>query len=1096
MAARSTSSNSAHHRFSEVKDRQHGAEPVARAHDGNDGAASLESRLADFGSRRPNGTRAPISPPPLRRSSGAHRIHDTNRIDRSPWKSRAASPTTLSSGSSDSVSTAGPAIAMAQPATPQPSANQRHSNHRPSSMRTPNRGEDGSSNWTVDGIADQLDLFRQDIRDGHAQLTAYILESTQATERRVRNGTDLFAGVVADPLKQKSDDSMRVKLKQHLKTRKDQKEVHYVPVCTITNKERVPSYRFHHVGIKKNVLTPNTMLTFVPHLRDLETSEENKYNLWLKELEEIDLKSGFKPMNREGKQAHANHMERAATVSLYLETWLERLAIPGCNKSALISYMATTEPDHTITPQQKTDILRSHREADNTTPETNRAAQLFTDAFRRAFDERLPDSKHVDLRTVLQLDESVDSIMESKPTAKDGAGTQNDDETAQMDEDELAEFNLATYCILGCLICFSHACDHGEYDNKNLKRNFSISSCSGWKSWHPGHCYSSSLPPCDCDKGREWTQNEKVLLRSLYTTATNSTFDGDPICLAAAFLNRCCANVHDEFKRIGISLPQAELPEPTRVKNLSWYDRHRKVLLGDWQDHTLTHEHQRRETLEPCSHDGPCRAGSCTCVDADILCDKFCGCSVETCEYKFTGCACHSLGKTCQQRQKEKPCICVQLNRECDPELCGSCGALERADPANAQDERLHSSGCQNCDLQRGAGKTLALGQSQLEGVGYGLFTAEDITQDEFIIEYVGELITHDEGVRREARRGDVFDEESNVSYVFTLLENEGIWVDAAIYGNLSRYINHASEHDKRGCNITPRILYVNGEYRIKFTAMRDIQAGEELFFNYGENFPNLTKKLLDNKAGGETGTTKVKGTRGRRAQAGDQVARKAPKPERKRGPGRPRTRKVETDDDTDGLGTSTWAGKSRKRKRAAYAEVDEAEYRPRDPDHARTGDGGQAADNDGSESASRLRKRARGSSGAQQPDTPTKGSTDPQRNPRHPRLAPKAAPASASEAMTGQASNEDGVVPEPAAQATPPATVQQARFEVIEISDSDDVAGRGLNGTPSSVRKFGAETSLDEEDEDQDVVVRKRNDRAARNRRPPAKFRDDDIWT
>ncbi len=44
-----------------------------------------------------------------------------------------------------------------------------------------------------------------------------------------------------------------------------------MPVCTITNKERVPSYRFHHVGIKKNVLTPNTMLTFVPHLRDLET---------------------------------------------------------------------------------------------------------------------------------------------------------------------------------------------------------------------------------------------------------------------------------------------------------------------------------------------------------------------------------------------------------------------------------------------------------------------------------------------------------------------------------------------------------------------------------------------------------------------------------------------------------------------------------------------------------------------------------------------------------------------------------------------------------------------------------------------------------
>jgi hypothetical protein len=77
-------------------------------------------------------------------------------------------------------------------------------------------------------------------------------------------------------------------------------------------------------------------------------------------------------------------------------------------------------------------------------------------------------------------------------------------------------------------------------------------------------------------------------------------------------------------------------------------------------------------------------------------------------------------------------------------------------------------------------------------------------------------------------------------------LENEGIWVDAAMYGNLSRYINHASEHDKKACNITPKVMWVNNEFRIKFSALRDIRAGEELFFNYGEYFPNLTKKLLE----------------------------------------------------------------------------------------------------------------------------------------------------------------------------------------------------------------------------------------------------------
>jgi histone-lysine N-methyltransferase EZH2 len=41
--------------------------------------------------------------------------------------------------------------------------------------------------------------------------------------------------------------------------------------------------------------------------------------------------------------------------------------------------------------------------------------------------------------------------------------------------------------------------------------------------------------------------------------------------------------------------------------------------------------------------------------------------------------------------------------------------------------------------------------------------------------------------------------------------------------------------------------VLVNGEHRIKFMALRDIGAGEELFFNYGKHFAEkqgLTKKL------------------------------------------------------------------------------------------------------------------------------------------------------------------------------------------------------------------------------------------------------------
>ncbi|PHH78932.1 hypothetical protein CDD82_2760 [Ophiocordyceps australis] len=911
----------------------------------------LPTRLEAFGSRKAGGgefhssvaaARAALSPPPLaRRSTGLSSLGPG-----SVAASSRASPS-IAPGTDDDDDAAGEVSFIVMPRRQRPALAAQHRLQDPlppaNKPLTNGAARDslGADDvWTLSRLVTQLQGFRLDVKEDHARLTAYVVESTKAAEHRIASGVDIFAGIKMLPVAEKKGTTMRIRFKQHLKAKKDQREECYLPVCTKTTKDRVPRYRFHHVAIKKNVLTPNTMLTFVPHLRDLESSEETKYNLWLKELEEIDLKSGFKPMNREEKRNVTHKMERAATISLYLNTWLESLQMPACNKSALIRLMATKEPDDAITPQQKTDLLTSHREASHVAPLANKAAQLFTEAFQIVFKDRQALEKQVDLRSVLLLDESVDSILESKPTAKDGAGTQNDD------EDELAESNLATYCILGCLICFSHSCDHGEYDNKNLKRTFSISSCSHLsdalkrRRQSAAKCPSPPSPPCQRDCYRHldaapralnnhvsgpWLEDEVVVLRSLFTTASHSAFKGDAICLAADFLDRSCSETFVKFESLGICMPRPRPLDTARPRNLPWYDRRRKTLMGDWQDHTVSHEHQRRETLEPCSHEGPCQPRHCSCVDADVLCDKFCGCTEETCAYKFTGCACHSQGKTCFQKQKDRPCICVQLNRECDPQLCGSCGALERADPLNAHDGRLHATGCQNCDVQRGLGKSLILGQSQLEGVGYGLFTAEDIVQDDFIVEYVGELITHDEGVRREARRGDVFDEDSNISYVFTLLEHEGIWVDAAIYGNLSRYINHASEHDKRGCNITPRILYVNGEYRIKFTAMRDIKAGEELFFNYGENFPNLTKKLLDTKASAQP--VKSKTARSRRTETVDQVARKAPRPEQKRGPGRPRIKREVPETAAQSVETPDAAASLRKRKRPD--DQGEAEYKP-----------------------------------------------------------------------------------------------------------------------------------------------------------------------
>jgi hypothetical protein len=55
-----------------------------------------------------------------------------------------------------------------------------------------------------------------------------------------------------------------------------------------------------------------------------------------------------------------------------------------------------------------------------------------------------------------------------------------------------------------------------------------------------------------------------------------------------------------------------------------------------------------------------------------------------------------------------------------------------------------------------------------------------------------------------------------------------------------------------------------------------------------------------------------------------------------------------------------------------------------------------------------------------------------------------------------------------------------------VEISDSD--GEESLDGSTG-------DSFEDDDTEDQDVVVRQRANRASRNRRPPAKFRGEELW-
>ena len=96
----------------------------------------------------------------------------------------------------------------------------------------------------------------------------------------------------------------------------------------------------------------------------------------------------------------------------------------------------------------------------------------------------------------------------------------------------------------------------------------------------------------------------------------------------------------------------------------------------------------------------------------------------------------------------------------------------------------------------------------------WGGFARRDIRAGTRIIQYVGEVITKSESLRRC---------ELNNEYIFCLDDEHD--VDGSVEWNLARFLNHS-------CAPNCEAYFEDGQ--IWFYAIRDIQAGEELTFNYG----------------------------------------------------------------------------------------------------------------------------------------------------------------------------------------------------------------------------------------------------------------------
>jgi len=101
-------------------------------------------------------------------------------------------------------------------------------------------------------------------------------------------------------------------------------------------------------------------------------------------------------------------------------------------------------------------------------------------------------------------------------------------------------------------------------------------------------------------------------------------------------------------------------------------------------------------------------------------------------------------------------------------------------------------------------------------GCGLGLFAAEAVKKEAFIIEYVGKKIP------------TVIADTLSTKYLFDL-EN-GWTIDGSTRTNTARYINH-------GCEPNVEAELDEDQGRIFIYATRDIKPGEEFLIDYGDEY-------------------------------------------------------------------------------------------------------------------------------------------------------------------------------------------------------------------------------------------------------------------
>lgn len=119
------------------------------------------------------------------------------------------------------------------------------------------------------------------------------------------------------------------------------------------------------------------------------------------------------------------------------------------------------------------------------------------------------------------------------------------------------------------------------------------------------------------------------------------------------------------------------------------------------------------------------------------------------------------------------------------------------------------------------------------EKIGYGLFATKPFTKWQYVGEYTGLL----------RRRNLIFANVNDYCFMYPRewVATRAYTIDSEKCGNYTRFINHC---DSPNCESVS--VYFDGVFHILFRAIKEIQAGEELTYDYGGIYWLHRKKLKE----------------------------------------------------------------------------------------------------------------------------------------------------------------------------------------------------------------------------------------------------------